>query len=114
MEAYKLRERMRDLFNARIELMIDKSHDYSDDEDTLANFKRMQQICKILHIAPQRSPGDCARFLMMLKVDRWCNLVNSGKPPANESVRDTVIDLHNYIDLADASDCEQASADLTN
>ncbi len=40
-------------------------------------------------------------------MDRWCNLLNKGTPPKNESIRDTVLDLHNYIDLAYACDIEK-------
>ena len=96
----------------RMKLMWSKRHDYAD-EDALANFKRMQQICHILDINPQQSAGDCARFLMMLKIDRWCNLLKRSEEPANESMRDTLLDLHNYIDLAYASDYEPLSVDLT-
>ncbi len=90
---------------ARIEALNSKGHDYSTD-DTLSNFKRMAKLCEILNIDVQRSPADCARYLMILKVDRWCNLVGSGKKPKNESIKDTVIDLHNYVDLAYGCDIE--------
>ena len=35
----------------------------------------------------------------MLKIDRICNLKRKEVSPENESVKDTVVDLHNYIDL---------------
>jgi len=89
----------------RCDLLIDKNKDYAT-EDFLSNFKRMHQLCKILDIDVRRSPGDCARFLMVLKVDRWCNLISKGTPPKNESIRDTVLDDHNYTDLAYACDME--------
>ena len=90
----------------RYDLLIGKSHDYATD-DVLSNFKRMNILCKTLDIDVRRSAGDCARFLMMLKVDRWCNLVGSGKEPKNESIKDTVMDLHNYIDLAYGCDIDR-------
>ena len=83
----------------RTALLISKAHDYATD-DVLSNFKRMNKICAQLNINTARSSWDCAMFLLMLKVDRWCNLTNAEKKPANESIADTVKDLHNYIDLA--------------
>ena len=90
----------------RCGLLIEKNKDYATG-DFLSNFKRMNQLCKILDIDVRRSPGDCARFLMMLKVDRWCNLLSKEQSPQNESIKDTVLDLHNYIDLAYACDIEK-------
>lgn len=87
--------------------MKGKSDDYAN-EEALSNFIRMHLLCNILGINPSRSPADCARFLMMLKVDRWCNLINTKSNPKNESVLDTVIDLHNYCDLAYACDIDES------
>ena len=70
----------------RCGLLIDKNKDYAT-EDFLSNFKRVNQLCKILDIDVRRSPGDCGRFLALLKLDRWCNLVSKGTKPRNESVR---------------------------
>ena len=89
----------------RLHVFADKSNDYAT-EDALSNFKRMNILCKTLDIDVRRSAGDCARYLMMLKVDRWCNLVGYGKEPKNESIKDTVMDEHNYIDLAYGCDIE--------
>lgn len=90
---------------ARSKLMIGKGHDYAN-EDVLANFKRMCCLCEILDIDPRRSSADCASFLLMLKIDRWHNLRSKGAAPSNESVKDTILDLHNYVDLDYA--CELA------
>ena len=106
MEAHELRKRMSELFNARLALMTGKSHDYAD-EDALSNFKRLNILCKTLDIDTRRSPGDCARFLVMLKIDRWHNLLRKKVAPASESVQDTMMDLANYIDLAEACDTEK-------
>jgi hypothetical protein len=88
----------------RMSLILKKAADYAT-EDVLSNFKRMSDTCARLNIAPARSACDCALFLLVLKVDRWCNLRNKGEKPRNESVEETVRDLHNYIDLAYA--CEK-------
>lgn len=87
----------------RVMLCETKGHDYAT-EDTLSNFKRMHTYCAQMNISPARSPADCALFLALLKFDRWCNLRAKGASPKNESVQDTIKDLHNYIDLAYA--CE--------
>lgn len=86
--------------DARMKLMFKKGDDYATDEDELSNFKRMRALCHILKIAPRRSARDCAMFLAMLKLDRLQNLYNREVAPKNESVVDTVVDLHNYLDLA--------------
>lgn len=79
-------------------LLIQKNKDYAT-EDFLSNFKRMFELCRGLNINTSNSPADCALFLMMLKIDRICNLKNKGVSPENESIKDTIVDLHNYIDL---------------
>lgn len=99
-----------EIFNAthteRSKLMLGKAEDYAN-TDVLANFKRMSDLCEILQINPGKTPTDCALFLMLLKIDRWCNLRNKGTSPQNESVKDTVNDLHNYIDLAYACEVDK-------
>ena len=89
----------------RLHVFADKSNDYATD-DALSNFKRMNILCKTLDIDVRRSPGDCARFLQVLKLDRKCNLLSKGVEPKNESIKDTVMDEHNYIDLAYGCDIE--------
>jgi hypothetical protein len=89
----------------RLDLLLKKNKDYAT-EDFLSNFKRVHTVCKAWNIDPRRSAGDCARFLVVLKTDRWCNLIGKDTKPANESVEDTINDLHNYIDLASACDKE--------
>lgn len=99
-----------EIYNAtheqRSKLMLGKAEDYAN-TDVLANFKRMSIICETLNINPGKSPTDCAMFLMLLKIDRWCNLRNKGTEPQNESVKDTINDLHNYIDLAYACEVDR-------
>lgn len=99
------------IHQARTKLMEGKSHDYSG-EDTLANFKRMWEISELLDIDPRRSPTDCALFLLVLKIDRWQNLRRKGAQPKNESVLDTVYDLHNYVDLMYACELDISGEDV--
>lgn len=95
-----------DIHLTRCDLILAKGHDYAT-KDILSNFKRVNILCKTLDIDVRRSPWDCAMFLKILKIDRWCNLVNSGKTPKNESIKDTVCDEHNYTDLAYACEMEE-------
>ena len=97
------------LDDKRIDVMEKKRHDYAT-EDALSNFKRMATICSTLKV-DVKTPFGAAMFLMLLKIDRWNNLVSSCKSPKNESVEDTVMDLHNYIDLAHAIYVETKAAD---
>jgi len=99
---------------ARMKLMGGKSDDYASQEDTLSNFKRMNVLCKTLDVDPRRSAFDCAMFLELLKTDRICNLHKKGTTPKNESVRDTVMDKHNYLDIAYALLEEEAKATQPN
>lgn len=84
-------------FKRRWELRNTKGHDYAT-EDILSNFKRMAMIMKIWNVDVTVCYGT-ALFYAFLKIDRLCNLVFSGKEPANESIQDTIDDLKNYIDL---------------
>lgn len=88
------------------EIMLKKRSDYAN-EDVLSNFKRLSELAKLLNIDPRNSPADYALFMVAMKIDRWCNLRKQGKQPENESIMDTVIDLHNYIDLAYACEVDE-------
>ena len=105
MEQQQFNELMQTINEERAELCGNKSKDYAT-VDVLSNFKRVNSLCQLLHIDVGRSPADCARFLMMLKIDRWCSLARKSTRPTNESIGDTILDLHNYIDLAYACEVE--------
>lgn len=86
---------------SRVEVYKKKSNDYAT-EDVLSNFKRVGGVIEAMRIN-KLPPRLCYCFTcMILKMDRWINLLISSKVPVNESVDDTVTDLHNYIDLTDA------------
>lgn len=80
-----------------IELMKSKGHDYSD-IDILKNFKQVHQMITLLGIDTTKIEG-VHLFYVILKIQRLCNLLFSGKTAKNESIQDTLIDLRNYIDL---------------
>lgn len=97
MKLQELLDRIETTYNLRYRIMQGKSNDYATD-DVLSNFKRMASICAIWNINPEYSAADAAMFLLCLKLDRLNNLKN-GKPISNESLWDTIVDAHNYLDL---------------
>jgi hypothetical protein len=84
--------------NVRLAILDKKGHDYSEDADTLRNFKRLASICKELEIDMSSADG-VALFFIILKVQRLCNLLMNEKKPMNESVIDSINDAINYLDL---------------
>ena len=86
-----------ELEDVRRKIWLAKSGDYATD-DVLSNFKRMHTLCETLRVDPSKSSLDAAMFLILLKLDRVNNL-KDGRKPNNESVKDTIIDLTNYINL---------------
>lgn len=79
-----------------------KTGDYAT-EDVLSNFKRVAQMMDILKIDPT-VPHGVACIYILLKMDRFCNLVFRKKTkPANEAVEDTLDDWKNYLDLMEAN-----------
>jgi len=81
-----------------IELLKSKGYDYANDGDVLKNFKEMHQLIELLGVDMNKVEG-VNMFYILLKVQRLCNLLFSGKTAKNESVQDTLIDLRNYTDL---------------
>lgn len=80
-----------------IELLKSKGYDYAG-LDVLKNFKQMDQLTKLLEVDMTSIEG-VHMFYILLKIQRLCNLLFSGKTAKNESVADTLIDLRNYTDL---------------
>ena len=85
----------------RTELTIHKNKDYADSEDVLANFRRVSQTCDRLYIDVGTEEGTCLFFIIQ-KVDRLAKLIMNGTAPENETLRDTLDDLHVYSDLLEA------------
>lgn len=80
-----------------IELFKSKGHDYAG-VDILKNFKQMHNVMQLLEVDISKIEG-VHMFYILLKVQRLCNLLFSGKEGKNESIQDTLIDLRNYTDL---------------
>lgn len=81
-----------------IALTTSKRHDYAN-ADVLSNFKGVSRAAKELGINIG-DPTGYALFMVILKIARLNNLLNSGKAPKNESVEDSFLDGINYFKLA--------------
>ena len=91
--------RMVDSLNEkRRELLQKRNQDYAETNDFFKNLREVWSICEILDIDTTKSMEDCALFMTVVKLQRYCNL--RGRDPAGEAVEDTVLDLHNYLDIA--------------
>jgi len=85
-------------YKRRLEIHKRKSHDYADEDEVLGNFKRVAKILEALKVNVGRPTGVAVVYIV-LKLDRLCNLVFTGKKPKNEAVEDTIDDMKNYVDL---------------
>lgn len=100
MKIEEARKYQKKSFDDRWKIRESKSHDYAT-EDILSNFKRRALLFDILEI-DITTPHGVALGDAVLKVDRICNLLFRRKDkPKHESVKDSIIDLKNYIDLAE-------------
>ena len=82
----------------RYEIRLKKGHDYAT-ENWLSNFERVAEYMKLFEVDMTTSHG-VALFHLIHKLDRLCNLVYRVKDkPENESIKDTILDAKNYIDL---------------
>jgi hypothetical protein len=79
-------------------ILISKGSDYAT-TDVLSNFKRLSEMSSILNL-DTRTPEGYALFMVLMKLDRICNLLTSNKTPSNESVEDSFNDMDNYSFLA--------------
>lgn len=90
-----------DLHIKRVDLLIKKGKDYAN-EDALSNFKRVGKILDVFGINEFNGEYVYLICLIILKIDRILNLIKRNAAPNNESIEDSIIDLHNYIDLFNA------------
>lgn len=93
-----VRKRRKELFDRSMELVEKKGRDYNREQqqkgDTLHNLR----ICAMSGVV--RSPQKGVLVRLSDKLQRLNSLENPSEVPANkdESVIDTVADVHNYID----------------
>ena len=79
-------------------LLDKKNQDYSNEDNVHANFEDMCMMCYVLDINVQEARG-CIMFEIVKKIRRLWKIIKSNRNPVNESLKDSVVDLHNYIDL---------------
>lgn len=102
---YENQKKHFDLIVKRMEeILFKKGNDYAN-TDRLSNFKLAGAI------TGGSAETNCLN-LIATKVARLGVLLNSDKPPANESVRDSIIDLINYGVLLDMIVTERAQKEL--
>ena len=102
MENDKFMTLAQDTFARCLSLLDKKGHDYSSNIDRMRNFRNVSKCWTILS-TKDMSMFDSALYMVLLKIDRICNLVASAKTPANESVQDSFDDLINYCVLMRAT-----------
>jgi len=76
-----------------------KGEDYASQEDTFQSFRVGSAIAALLRLDMCTPRGDALHSIVR-KLARLCNLEHKGSiVPVNEPVRETVKDLHVYLDL---------------
>ena len=81
-----------------MKITASKRSDYAN-TDVLSNFKGVSTAAKALGIDIGKSE-QYALYMVLLKIARLTNLLNSGKAPNNESIDDSFKDGINYFKLA--------------
>lgn len=99
MNAHKQIEIYRELDEKIMQVTTSKRNDYASDFDVLLNFKGVAEAAKALGI-DITDPSQYALFMVILKIKRITNLINSKKTPNNESIEDSFLDGINYFKLA--------------
>lgn len=89
-------EILKGLLGEILKLTEKKAHDYARTSDTLSNFK-VQAAMQSALFDREVVGSDIAFQFILVKLARLANL--KGKDPQNESVRDTILDLINYVGL---------------
>lgn len=79
-------------------LLDKKNQDYSHNSDVHSNFKEMAQICTDFRVDITRPEG-IIEYHVLHKIHRIFKLINSADEPSNESVKDSAVDLENYMTL---------------
>lgn len=82
-----------------LNILTSKKSDYAENTDVLSNFKIVSEVANLLKLLPSNSTN-YALFMVILKLARIGNLLESGKTPQNESLADSFEDGINYFKLA--------------
>lgn len=91
-------ELLQGMFDDIMAITAKKAHDYAQDGDTLSNFKIQAAIRNALRGTNIKS-SDVDFDFILTKLARLANLMNKGAMPANEPIRDSIMDGINYLGL---------------
>lgn len=92
-------ETIKELDRKLLDILESKGEDYASTDDRLGNFKRLSRAAKLLGINVN-TPYGYAMFMVLLKMDRINNLLNTGKTPNNEGIEDSFHDGISYFKLS--------------
>lgn len=80
------------LMNEKTSVIVKKNHDYANNTNCFSNF---EFVAKSLNIKVEL----VFLVLILIKIARIEELINSNKTTSNESLSDSLLDLSNYVDL---------------
>lgn len=86
------------LYTELVATLRRKAADYAADDNVLKNFRTVGAAIRLFGINPQTDIG-YAFVMLLVKVQRLCNLIFTDKEPQNESIDDSFKDLLGYIFL---------------
>ena len=92
-----------------VDTLTSKAHDYASNGDVLKNFRTIGSLIRILGINANTDIG-YAFIMLLVKIQRLCNLIFSGITPRNESIDDSFRDLLGYTMLIYAIYTEDKNA----
>lgn len=88
-----------ELNSSNLEILNKKGNDYGSNQDVLINFKMVSGAAKSLKI-DITTPEGYSLFMVLVKIARLTNLINSNKQVKNESIEDSFKDFINYAQLS--------------
>lgn len=91
-------QRVNGIHGDLVDTLTSKAHDYASDSDVLKNFRTIGLLIRVLGINANTDIG-YAFIMLLVKIQRLCNLIFSGVIPSNESIEDSFRDLLGYTML---------------
>jgi len=106
MDYWSMNKEVEEILKRCKDILELKGHDYANKEDRLRNFKNVARVFSSF-TGKEIKSVEAAFFLVLLKLDRYMNLYRSGVEAKNEPIRDTVVDLINYVLLMEMCRLEE-------
>lgn len=95
-------------------LLQKKNHDYADKDHPFQAFEYVSEFVSFLGTHDRIHPDTVFQVFIGTKLCRITNLISQGCDPENESLRDSFIDLINYIALWGAYTCATGTSNETS